>query len=131
MYLADNIKQILIILVIIFMKNVFFFVSHVMQKIMKYIKSNHLLTLLLLGSWILMLGLATASGHGDPLEDVDNVPHLRSKRGIVWDFLQKMVITKNLIVDVSMIKPKSYIHSATLLISSYCLAAIHRYSEYS
>ncbi|XP_030564729.1 uncharacterized protein LOC115765356 isoform X1 [Drosophila novamexicana] len=71
-----------------------------LQKIMKYIKPNHLLTLLLLGSWILMLGLATASGdHGDPLEDVDNVPHMRSKRGIVWDFLQKMVITKNLIVD--------------------------------
>ncbi|XP_070075013.1 uncharacterized protein [Drosophila takahashii] len=28
-----------------------------------------------------------------------DAPHIRHKRGIFWDFFQKMVITKNLIVD--------------------------------
>lgn len=31
-------------------------------------------------------------------------PKLRTKRGVFWDFFQKMVITKNLIVDVSILR---------------------------
>lgn len=31
----------------------------------------------------------------------EDIPKSRPKRGIFWDFFQKMVTTKNLIVDVS------------------------------
>lgn len=68
---------------------------------MNHIKANRLLALLLLGSWLLVLGLATATGQEDRLPvAASDEPHIRSKRGIFWDFFQKMVITKNLIVDV-------------------------------
>ncbi|XP_034123364.1 uncharacterized protein LOC117580777 [Drosophila guanche] len=43
---------------------------------------------------LLLMGLTMAQ------EDrSSNAPHVRHKRGIFWDFFQKMVITKNLIVD--------------------------------
>lgn len=35
-----------------------------------------------------------------------NHPKLRTKRGVFWDFFQKMIITKNLIVDVSSVLNK-------------------------
>ncbi|XP_020802085.1 uncharacterized protein LOC110179064 [Drosophila serrata] len=54
-------------------------------------------SLLVIGS-ILMMSLVLVHG-----EDYDHgskdLPHVRHKRGIIWDFFQKMVITKNLIVD--------------------------------
>ncbi|XP_001354406.4 uncharacterized protein [Drosophila pseudoobscura] len=51
------------------------------------------LSAVLLGS-LLLMGLAMAQ------EDrSSDAPHVRHKRGIFWDFFQKMVITKNLIVD--------------------------------
>lgn len=34
----------------------------------------------------------------------EDIPKSRTKRGIFWDFFQKMVTTKNLIVDVSIKK---------------------------
>lgn len=68
---------------------------------MKAIRADRLLALLLLGSWMLLLGLAMASGQEQRLSPAaSDEPHIRSKRGIFWDFFQKMVITKNLIVDV-------------------------------
>ncbi|EDW00528.1 uncharacterized protein LOC6564558 [Drosophila grimshawi] len=63
-------------------------------------KSEQLLKLLLLlASCLFMLQLATANDQPDRVEDAASVAHVRSKRGIIWDFFQKIVITKNLIVD--------------------------------
>ncbi|KAI8033772.1 uncharacterized protein LOC128265233 [Drosophila gunungcola] len=45
---------------------------------------------------ILLMGLVLVLAKDHSLE---NAPHIRHKRGIFWDFFQKMVITKNLIVD--------------------------------
>lgn len=64
---------------------------------------HHLLPLLVLASLALLLGLAAAGDEANSLTaDAATAPHVRTKRGIFWDFFQKMVITKNLIVDVSM-----------------------------
>lgn len=65
---------------------------------------HHLLPLLVLASLALLLGLAVAAGDeaNSLTADAATAPHVRTKRGIFWDFFQKMVITKNLIVDVSM-----------------------------
>ncbi|EDV33746.2 uncharacterized protein Dana_GF19163 [Drosophila ananassae] len=51
-------------------------------------------TLLVVG---VLVGLALAQGAGQGA--AQDSPHVRHKRGIFWDFFQKMVITKNLIVD--------------------------------
>ncbi|EDW07872.1 uncharacterized protein LOC6584915 isoform X2 [Drosophila mojavensis] len=67
---------------------------------MNHMRTNRLLALLLLGSWLLVLGLATATEQVERLPvAASDEPHIRNKRGIFWDFFQKMVITKNLIVD--------------------------------
>lgn len=59
--------------------------------------------LLALASLALFLGLAAAGNEANSLTaDAATAPHVRTKRGIFWDFFQKMVITKNLLVDVSM-----------------------------
>lgn len=65
---------------------------------------HHLLPLLALASLALLLGLAAAAGNeaNSLTADAATAPHVRTKRGIFWDFFQKMVITKNLLVDVSM-----------------------------
>jgi len=52
--------------------------------------------LLVVGMLLISLALVQAA---DPSSG--DAPHIRHKRGIFWDFFQKMVITKNLIVDVS------------------------------
>lgn len=57
-------------------------------------------TLLVVG---VLVGLALAQGAGQGA--AQDSPHVRHKRGIFWDFFQKMVITKNLIVDVSILSP--------------------------
>lgn len=49
-----------------------------------------------------LVGLALAEG-ADQGAAQDSA-HVRHKRGIFWDFFQKMVITKNLIVDVSILR---------------------------
>ncbi|KAH8346054.1 hypothetical protein KR084_012545 [Drosophila pseudotakahashii] len=45
---------------------------------------------------ILLMGLFLVQAEDLGSRDA---PHIRHKRGIFWDFFQKMVITKNLIVD--------------------------------
>lgn len=99
---------------------------------MNHMRTNRLLALLLLGSWLLVLGLATATEQVERLPvAASDEPHIRNKRGIFWDFFQKMVITKNLIVDVcepgwiviNWILHKSiYLHYPT---------AIHRHAKHS
>lgn len=56
-----------------------------------------IVSVLLIGS-LLLMGLVLV--HGEDHSSKDS-PHVRHKRGIIWDFFQKMVITKNLLVDVS------------------------------
>ncbi|KAH8386614.1 hypothetical protein KR093_001589 [Drosophila rubida] len=65
---------------------------------MRILRSKQVLGLLLIGISIVQLGAATAKDADSQLNDSD-VPHVRHKRGFFWDFLQKMVVTKNLIVD--------------------------------
>lgn len=66
---------------------------------------HHLLPLLVLVSLALLLGFAAAGNEANSLTEkaaaTSTATHVRVKRGIFWDFFQKMVITKNLIVDVS------------------------------
>ncbi|XP_037725872.1 uncharacterized protein LOC119557259 [Drosophila subpulchrella] len=50
----------------------------------------------LLAVGILLISLALVQAADPSSRDG---PHIRHKRGIFWDFFQKMVITKNLIVD--------------------------------
>ncbi|KAH8416350.1 hypothetical protein KR222_000154 [Zaprionus bogoriensis] len=68
---------------------------------MRNSRSHQLFLLLVLASLALLLGLAAAqAGDGNPpLSEAATAPHVRTKRGIFWDFFQKMVITKNLLVD--------------------------------
>ncbi|KAH8420017.1 hypothetical protein KR009_005016 [Drosophila setifemur] len=59
---------------------------------------RRIMSVLLIGS-ILLISLVAVQGDDRILEDSKDAPHVRHKRGIFWDFFQKMVITKNLIVD--------------------------------
>ncbi|KAH8238616.1 hypothetical protein KR032_011460 [Drosophila birchii] len=56
------------------------------------------LTLVSLMVSILLMSLVLVHGKDQDHSSRDS-PHVRHKRGIIWDFFQKMVITKNLIVD--------------------------------
>ncbi|KAH8250768.1 hypothetical protein KR038_004000, partial [Drosophila bunnanda] len=60
-------------------------------------EKRSLVSLVLIGS-ILLMGLLLVHGKDYDRSSKDS-PHVRHKRGIIWDFFQKMVITKNLIVD--------------------------------
>ncbi|KAH8303370.1 hypothetical protein KR059_009324 [Drosophila kikkawai] len=57
-------------------------------------------SMLIAGILLMSLILVQGEAHDQSSKDL---PHVRHKRGIIWDFFQKMVITKNLIVDVSTI----------------------------
>ncbi|KAH8287493.1 hypothetical protein KR054_008804 [Drosophila jambulina] len=60
-------------------------------------QNMRIVSLLLIGS-ILLMSLVLVKGEVYDHSSQD-LPHVRHKRGIIWDFFQKMVITKNLIVD--------------------------------
>jgi len=64
---------------------------------MHFAHSRNLTSTLLIGG-ILLMALVLVQSKDPSSQDA---PHIRHKRGIFWDFFQKMVITKNLIVDVS------------------------------
>ncbi|XP_017030139.1 uncharacterized protein [Drosophila kikkawai] len=53
-------------------------------------------SMLIAGILLMSLILVQGEAHDQSSKDL---PHVRHKRGIIWDFFQKMVITKNLIVD--------------------------------
>ncbi|KMZ09006.1 uncharacterized protein LOC27207255 [Drosophila simulans] len=62
---------------------------------MHFGRSRNLTSTLLIGG-ILLMALVLVQSKDPSSQDA---PHIRHKRGIFWDFFQKMVITKNLIVD--------------------------------
>nr|NP_001096928.1 uncharacterized protein Dmel_CG15249, isoform B [Drosophila melanogaster]NP_001096929.2 uncharacterized protein Dmel_CG15249, isoform D [Drosophila melanogaster]ABW09375.1 uncharacterized protein Dmel_CG15249, isoform B [Drosophila melanogaster]ABW09376.2 uncharacterized protein Dmel_CG15249, isoform D [Drosophila melanogaster] len=62
---------------------------------MHFAHSRNLTSTLLIGG-ILLMALVLVQSKDPSSQDA---PHIRHKRGIFWDFFQKMVITKNLIVD--------------------------------
>ncbi|XP_017055216.1 uncharacterized protein LOC108097455 [Drosophila ficusphila] len=62
---------------------------------MQFGEQRKLMSTLLIGS-ILLMTMVLVRGEDPSSKDA---PHIRHKRGIFWDFFQKMVITKNLIVD--------------------------------
>ncbi|XP_068159759.1 uncharacterized protein [Drosophila tropicalis] len=61
--------------------------------------SKFLPMLVVLISSILVICLSRETEAAADEKLPQNAPHVRHKRGIFWDFFQKMVITKNLIVD--------------------------------
>ncbi|ALC48325.1 CG15249 [Drosophila busckii] len=57
---------------------------------------------LLLLSLLLLLGVCGTTADDDDDDDNETaaqLPHVRHKRGLFWDFFQKMIVTKNLVVD--------------------------------
>ncbi|XP_030379767.1 uncharacterized protein LOC115628001 [Scaptodrosophila lebanonensis] len=55
---------------------------------------------MLLGSFLMLeIGTDAQLSSQSTGSDLSSVPRIRTKRGIFWDFFQKMFITKNLIVD--------------------------------